>query len=52
MGILLALDVGNTNVVIGAYKGNALLRTWRAATHVDRTEDELAVMIDGLLARE
>lgn len=52
MGILLALDVGNTNVVIGAYRGADLVRTWRAATQVDRTEDELAVMIDGLLARE
>ncbi len=52
MGILLALDVGNTNIVIGAYRGAALVRTWRAATQVDRTEDELAVMIDGLLARE
>ncbi len=52
MGILLAVDVGNTNVVIGAYRGAELVRTWRAATAVDRTEDELAVMIDGLLARE
>lgn len=52
MGILLAVDVGNTNVVIGAYRGAGLVRTWRAATQVDRTEDELAVMIDGLLARE
>ena len=52
MGILLAVDVGNTNVVIGAYRGAELVRTWRAATQVDRTEDELAVMIDGLLARE
>ena len=32
MGILLALDVGNTNVVIGAYRGATLVRTWRAAT--------------------
>jgi type III pantothenate kinase len=52
VGILLAVDVGNTNVVIGAYRGSALVRTWRAATQVERTEDELAVMIDGLLARE
>lgn len=52
MGILLALDVGNTNMVIGAYKAAQLVRTWRAATHVEQTEDELAVMIDGLLARE
>jgi len=44
--------VGNTNVVIGAYKGATLVKTWRTATVRDRTEDELAVMIDGLLARE
>jgi len=48
--VLLAVDVGNTNIVLGAYRGSELLRTWRAATQVDRTEDELAVMIDGLLA--
>lgn len=52
MGILLAIDVGNTNLVIGAYRGSELLRTWRASTQVDRTEDELAVMLDGLLAGE
>lgn len=52
MGILLAVDVGNTNLVLGAYRGADLVRTWRAATAVERTEDELAVMIDGLLARE
>ncbi|MEK6619506.1 MAG: type III pantothenate kinase, partial [Chloroflexota bacterium] len=52
MGVLLAVDVGNTNVVIGAYRGTTLLRTWRAATDVDRTEDELAVMLDALLAQE
>ena len=52
VGILLAIDVGNTNLFIGAYRGTDLVRTWRAATAVERTEDELAVMIDGLLARE
>jgi type III pantothenate kinase len=52
VGILLAVDVGNTNMVLGAYRGADLVQTWRAATAVERTEDELAVMIDGLLARE
>ena len=52
VSVLLAVDVGNTNVVIGAYRGTTLLRTWRAATDVDRTEDELAVMLDALLAQE
>ena len=52
MPILLAIDVGNTNVVLGAYRGTELLRTWRTSTQPALTEDELTVMIDGLLARE
>ena len=52
MGVLLAVDVGNTNVVIGAYRDEQLVRTWRAYTHIERTEDELAVTLEGLLARE
>lgn len=52
MGVLLAIDVGNTQIVFGAYRGAQLLRTWRIATVRDRTEDELAVLVDGLLARE
>ena len=52
MGVLLAVDVGNTQVVLGAYRGATLLRTWRIATVHDRTEDEFAVVLDGLLARE
>jgi type III pantothenate kinase len=49
---LLAADVGNTNIVLGAYDGTKLLATWRTATRHDQTEDELAVMVDALLARE
>jgi type III pantothenate kinase len=49
---LLAIDVGNTNVVVGAYDKARLIRTWRLVTVHDRTEDELAVMLDGLLAQE
>ena len=52
MGALLAIDAGNTNVVIGAYRDSTLLATWRTATVHDRTEDELAVMIDALLGQE
>src|SRR2546426_12496589 len=52
MSTLLAADVGNTNVVFGAYDGSKLLSTWRTATRQDQTEDELAVMIDALLGRE
>lgn len=51
-GVLLAIDAGNTNVVFGAYRGTRLLHTWRTATVHDRTEDEFAVMVDGMLAHE
>jgi type III pantothenate kinase len=49
---LLAVDAGNTNVVLGAYEGERLIATWRTATEANKTEDELAIMIDALLARE
>jgi type III pantothenate kinase len=49
---VLAVDVGNTNVVLGVYVDGSLRRTWRLATVHDRTEDELAVSLDALLAQE
>lgn len=52
MATLLAVDVGNTNIVLGVYEDATLRHTWRLATVHDRTEDELAVAIDGLLAQE
>ena len=52
MTVLLAADVGNTNIVLGAYDGAKLVATWRTATRSDQTEDELAIMVDALLARE
>jgi len=52
MTSVLAVDVGNTNVVLGVYENAKLLRTWRLATVHDRTEDELAVSIDGLLDQQ
>ncbi len=52
MSAVLVIDVGNTNIVVGAYDKERLIRTWRLVTVHDRTEDELAVMLDGLLAQE
>src|SRR5258706_15579163 len=52
MTTALAVDVGNTNVVLGIYDNAKLLRTWRLATVHGRTEDELAVSIDALLEQE
>ncbi|MDI3328277.1 MAG: type III pantothenate kinase [Alicyclobacillaceae bacterium] len=48
--MLLAMDVGNTNIVLGVYKGKELLYHWRIATVRDRTEDELGMMVKSLFA--
>ena len=52
MSTLLAVDAGNTNVVVGAYREETLIATWRTTTDHDRTEDELAVTLDALLHQE
>jgi type III pantothenate kinase len=49
--MLLAIDIGNTNVVLGLYDGKTLKDSWRAATDSRRTADEYAVMIYDFLAR-
>ena len=49
--MLLAIDVGNTNTVLGLFAGDTLADHWRIATDPVRTADELAVTVQGLLAR-
>lgn len=41
--MLLALDIGNTNVVAGVFEGAVLRAQWRLSTQRDRTADEFAV---------
>ena len=48
--MLLAIDVGNTNVVLGLFAGASLERHWRLATLPDRTADELWVLVSRLFA--
>lgn len=48
----LAVDVGNTNTVIGLFDGNRIVRTWRLATRKDTTVDEIALWLRGLLRPE
>jgi type III pantothenate kinase len=48
--MLLAVDVGNTNTVLGAFEEGALLDHWRIATSEARTADEYAVTIQALFA--
>lgn len=49
--MLLAVDVGNTNVVLGVFEGESLAHSWRLQTQRERTSDELGLLIDGLFAR-
>lgn len=48
--MLLAIDVGNTNTVLGAFEGKALKKTWRVSTHPLVTPDELRMKIHALFA--
>lgn len=46
--MLLVIDVGNTNIVLGIYKGTELLDHWRISTDRLRTTDEYGVLIRNL----
>lgn len=44
--MICALDVGNTNIVLGVFNNNYdLIYSWRLATDISKTEDELYVII-------
>lgn len=49
--MLLAVDIGNTNIVIGVSSGNEWLYQWRVQTVTDRTPDEYSVIIENLMKR-
>jgi type III pantothenate kinase len=46
--LLLAIDAGNTNVVIGLYDGERLVADWRITTPATWTGDEVAIMLNDL----
>ena len=48
--MLLAVDVGNTNVTLGMFEHETLRATWRIATDPAKLADEYAVIIDNLLS--
>jgi len=47
--VLLAIDVGNTNLVFGVYESSNLVASFRTATHQAYTEDEYGLIFDNLL---
>ena len=49
--MLLAIDVGNTNIVLGVFDGDRLTESWRLATMRERTADEIGIILTHLFAR-
>ena len=49
--MLLAIDVGNTNIVLGVFDGVRLAESWRLATLRERTSDEIGILVTHLFAR-
>jgi type III pantothenate kinase len=47
--MLLAIDAGNTQTVVGLFRGHELVDHWRIATDAERTSDELALMVQQFL---
>jgi type III pantothenate kinase len=43
--MLLAIDVGNTNIVLGVFDGDRLIESWRLATMRERTSDEIGIWV-------
>ncbi|MEM5788633.1 MAG: type III pantothenate kinase [Syntrophobacteraceae bacterium] len=48
--MLLAIDIGNTNTVLGLFEGDKLVHDWRIRTEVNMTIDEYAITLRSLFA--
>ncbi len=48
--MLLAMDIGNTNITLGVFDGDDLRATWRIATDASRMPDEYGLAVTQLLA--
>ena len=49
--MLLAIDVGNTNIVLGVFEGDRLVESWRLATDNKRSADEYGTIIGSMFRR-
>ncbi|MEL7565198.1 MAG: type III pantothenate kinase [Dehalobacterium sp.] len=46
--MLLAIDAGNTNIVLGIYQNNTLISHWRVSTDRQKTADEYGILLRNL----
>jgi len=49
--MLLVIDIGNTNTVMGLYDGSRLVDDWRVRTERNMTEDEFYILVTNLFGR-
>jgi type III pantothenate kinase len=49
--MLLAIDVGNTNIVLGVFDGECLAQSWRLQTLRERTADEIGILVTHLFGQ-
>ena len=47
--MVLVIDVGNTNIVVGAYDGDKLVKNWRISTDYKKSADEMGLLLVQLL---
>ena len=50
--MLLAVNIGNTQTVLGVFRGDDLEWQWRLSTEPDRTADEMALLFGGVLGQQ
>ncbi|MCD6353180.1 MAG: type III pantothenate kinase [Proteobacteria bacterium] len=46
--MLLTIDIGNTNIVLGVFENKKLIQHWRIVTKQEKTEDEYGILISNL----
>ncbi|MDR2771048.1 MAG: type III pantothenate kinase [Clostridiales Family XIII bacterium] len=50
--MLLAFDVGNTNIVMGVFRDGELIQNWRMETHNNKSADEYGMVLNQLFSYE
>ena len=48
--MLLAIDIGNTNIVLGVFRGRKLIQHWKIQTESEKTSDEYGVTVLNLFS--
>lgn len=48
--MILVVDIGNTNIVVGVFKGDDIIGSWRMVTRSEKTSDEYGIFILNLLS--